>query len=95
MIISVDDSGYIMVSQFSGLLDITKVEYYSLDLNSDNTLTLKFYDLEKRLIKFYGKIQDPLKRTRTTSARSKESKSRKQTPKTPVDSRGEKSSSSD
>jgi len=49
--IKVPSTGKVLLSKFKNLIDISKVVYYSLDINEDKTLTLKFFDKNKKLIK--------------------------------------------
>lgn len=51
--ITVSPAGYIYLSDFDNMLDIDKVVFYRFKVNKDKTLTLKFYDKKKRLIKPY------------------------------------------
>jgi len=54
-IISLDGWGRISLYEFIDLIDIDKVEFYSIKLNKNKTLTLKFYDKKRKLLKLYGK----------------------------------------
>lgn len=42
-----------MLSAFRDLVNTAKVEFYTLKINKDKTLTIKFYDKGKKLIKPY------------------------------------------
>lgn len=50
-IVHVDGDGYMDIRQFSDIINIKKVAYYSLELVSDNRLNLYFYDKNKKLVK--------------------------------------------
>jgi hypothetical protein len=49
--ITVDKDGIICLYSFRDFIDTSKVEFYELKLNKDKTLTLKFYDKNKKLVK--------------------------------------------
>lgn len=51
MIIKLDNQGRLKLDEFKNFLDVTKVVYYKLETLKDKTLSLKFYDKNKRLIK--------------------------------------------
>lgn len=51
--IKVDKNGMVLLNDFSKLLDIDKVKFYSLTVNKDRTLKLKFYDNKKKLVRPY------------------------------------------
>lgn len=53
--IVLDSEGRIMLKQFEGLIDISSVAYYSIKKNKDKSLTLKFYDKKRKLVKPNGK----------------------------------------
>jgi hypothetical protein len=50
-IIKVDEYGRVPLENFSDLVDIDKVEYYSIKIKKDKSLSLKFYDKKKRVVK--------------------------------------------
>lgn len=54
MTITVPPSGLIDTVEFSNLLDISKCVYYTFKQNKDGTLSLTFYDKNKKRIKLYG-----------------------------------------
>jgi hypothetical protein len=56
MRITVDKDGTIPLWHFADLIDTDKVVYYKFKARKDGTLTIKFYDRNKRLIKPY-KVQ--------------------------------------
>lgn len=49
--VTVEEGGFIPLEAFSDMIDTSKVEYYSLKANKDQTLTVKFYDKKKKLVK--------------------------------------------
>lgn len=51
MIITVGKGGLVPLETFASFLDVSKIGYYSLKANKNKTLTLKFYDKKKKLIK--------------------------------------------
>jgi hypothetical protein len=53
-IIVVDDGGFVDIDQFKEYLDVEKIYYYVVKLNKDKTITLKFYDKKKKLVKPYA-----------------------------------------
>ena len=50
-IIKLDSKGRFPLTELEGLIDIAKIESYSLKLNKDKTLTLKFYDKKRKLVR--------------------------------------------
>jgi hypothetical protein len=52
--IKVDEDGGIALSSFSNWIDTSKVEFYDIEHNKNKTITIKFYDKKKKLIKPYG-----------------------------------------
>lgn len=44
MIVTVDDKGFISVEVFRQFVNVDKIDSYTLDVNDDGSLTLKFYD---------------------------------------------------
>jgi hypothetical protein len=54
-IIKVDKDGFVALDNFADVLDIGKVEFYSLKVNKDKTITVKFYDNKKKLVRAYEK----------------------------------------
>ena len=52
-IITVDKDGIVLLSCFRDWLDISKVEFYNMKINKDKTITVKFYDKKKKLVKPY------------------------------------------
>lgn len=53
--IVVSMGGFIRIEDFSDLVDTNRVVYYKLKVDKDKTLTIKFYDCQKKLVKPYGK----------------------------------------
>ncbi len=51
--IFVDRDGFIPLDVFYDLLDTSKVSSYSLKVNKDKTLAIKFYDSKKKLVRPY------------------------------------------
>lgn len=49
--VSTDERGFIRLDAFSGWINTGKVKYYSMDINEDRTVTVKFYDKNKKLVK--------------------------------------------
>ena len=49
--IKVGKDGFIKLSEFKTLIPVSKVKYYSIKENKNKTLSLKFYDRNKKLIK--------------------------------------------
>lgn len=52
--IHVDKDGILMLSAFRDWIDTSKVAFYSMKLNKNKTVSLKFYDKKKKLVKPYG-----------------------------------------
>lgn len=52
-IIKVDRDGGVALNYFVDLLDVDRVKFYNVKLNKDKTLTVKFYDKNKKLVKPY------------------------------------------
>ena len=52
--IKVHKGGFVHIDDFRDILDINKISYYTLRVNKDKTLSLKFYDKREKLIKPYG-----------------------------------------
>jgi hypothetical protein len=57
ILIHVGEDGFVSLNHFTDCIDIKKVKYYSVKLNSNQTLTLKFYDKNKKFIK--ASLPDP------------------------------------
>lgn len=55
MIIKVQEDGFVNLDEFKNLLDISLVVYYKLTIKKDKTISLKFYDKNKKLIKPYNR----------------------------------------
>jgi len=53
--IVVSMGGFIRIEDFSDLVDTNRVVYYKIKVNKDKTLTVRFYDDKKKLVKPYGK----------------------------------------
>lgn len=51
--IKVDKDGFVVLSDFSEWLDISKVKFYKLKANKDKTLHLTFYDNKRKKMKLY------------------------------------------
>lgn len=51
MIIKVKENGFVNLDEFKDLIDISKVVYYKLVAKKDKSLSLKFYDKDKKLVK--------------------------------------------
>jgi hypothetical protein len=51
--IRVDKDGMVLLKDFEDFLDIDKVKFYSLKVNKDKTLTLKFFDSKKKTVRPY------------------------------------------
>lgn len=49
--IVVPKDGYLSLEEFKDLIDIVKVKHYSIKVNKDKMLTIKFYDKKKKLIR--------------------------------------------
>ena len=49
--IGINAFGFIDLYEFEDFVDIDMVHYYKFKVNKDKTLTLKFYDKKKKLIK--------------------------------------------
>jgi hypothetical protein len=47
----VDNSGRLSLYDFRHWLDIYSVKFYSIKVNKDKTLTIKFYDRKRKRIK--------------------------------------------
>ena len=55
--IKIPKTGFVNLSNFEKLIDISKIMYY--DLTEDNgVLTLKFFDKRKKLVKPYGQEKE-------------------------------------
>jgi hypothetical protein len=52
--IKVDKDGMVMLSAFYDWLDISKVKFYNVKFNKDGTITIKFYNSKKKLVKPYA-----------------------------------------
>lgn len=50
-VIKIDSWGRIPLYSFRDWVDIYKVEYYSIKINKDKTLTVKFYDKKRKKLK--------------------------------------------
>ena len=48
---TIEGDGFIPLDVFRSFVDVDSVHYYRLKVNKDKTITLKFYDKNKRLIK--------------------------------------------
>lgn len=47
------EAGFVYLSEFSDIIDIAKVETYTVKHNKDKTIVIKFYDKNKKWIKPY------------------------------------------
>ena len=52
--IKADKGGLLLLKDFEDIVDTTKVQYYEWTLNKNKSLTLKFYDSKRKLIKPYA-----------------------------------------
>jgi hypothetical protein len=50
-IVTADKNGMILLKDFTEFLDMSKVKFYSLKINKDKAISIKFYDNEKKVIK--------------------------------------------
>jgi hypothetical protein len=55
MTIKVGKDGVVDLKHFKDMVDTSIVVYYSLKVNKDKTLSLKFYNKSKKLVKPYAK----------------------------------------
>lgn len=46
--VTVGKDGFISLEIFNEFIDIKKVKYYDLKMNEDKTITVKFYDKDKK-----------------------------------------------
>lgn len=53
-IVTVDKLGRLDLEDFRELVNVDRIEFYSLKVKKDKTLILKFYDKKKRLVKPNG-----------------------------------------
>lgn len=51
--IKVDKDGFLLLNQFDHWLDTRQVKFYCVRLNKDKTVTIKFYDAKKKLVRPY------------------------------------------
>lgn len=49
--IKLDSKGRFPLKDLEGLVDIDRVEFYTVKYNKNNTITLKLYDKKRKLIK--------------------------------------------
>lgn len=49
--VTVGKNGFIPLDTFAEFIDVTKVKFYDLKVNKDKTLTVKFYDKNKKKLK--------------------------------------------
>jgi hypothetical protein len=49
--VTIGKNGFIPLDTFSEFIDVTKVKFYDLKVNKDKTLTVKFYDKNKKKLK--------------------------------------------
>jgi len=52
--IKVDKNGFVVLSDFDGLLPTERVSYYEATTNKDGTVDLKFYDKNMKMVKPYA-----------------------------------------
>jgi len=50
-IVKVDRDGGIAMNHFVGWINVDRVKFYSVKSNKDKTLTVKFYDKNRKLVK--------------------------------------------
>ncbi len=50
-IIKLDNKGRFPLKELEDIMDITKIDSYTVKLNKDKTIILKFYDKKKKLVK--------------------------------------------
>lgn len=55
LVITLDINGCVPISAFNQIVDVQKVAHYSLKMNKNGTLTLKFYDSNGKLVRPYAK----------------------------------------
>ena len=53
--VKVHKGGFVYLKDFEGLIDTDKVHSYTIKVNKDKTLTIKFYDDKKKVVKPNGK----------------------------------------
>ena len=63
MTLTIPKSGIISLNKFKKLLDISKVEWYSLE-EKNGVIILKFYDKNRKVLKFYANINKKTKKAR-------------------------------
>ena len=68
MKVNVPRDGFIPLSKFEKLIDISKAMYYYLS-EEEGVLTLKLYDKGKKLIKPYEENQSKAKKAKTKKQR--------------------------
>lgn len=49
--ITVQAGGFVNIEDFKEFIDINKIAYYEFKLGTNKTITLKFYDKKKKLIR--------------------------------------------
>ncbi len=54
--IKINKNGFVDIKNFEHIIDISKVKFYSLVPSNDGTLSIKFYNSKKKLVKPYGKL---------------------------------------
>jgi hypothetical protein len=52
--IKIGMDGFVLIEEFSGWIDVSKVKFYSLTFNEDKSIVVKFYNKNKKLVKPYG-----------------------------------------
>ena len=52
--VKVDNNGVVLLSAFSEWVDVKRVKFYSLRVNKDKSLTLKFFDRNRKQLKPMG-----------------------------------------
>ena len=52
--VKVDKNGFVVLSDFDGLLPTERVSYYEATANKDGTVDLKFYDKNMKMVKPYA-----------------------------------------
>ena len=50
-IIKVRRGGFVSLKEFSDFFDISKIVTYTIKVNKDKSVSIKFYDSEKKLVR--------------------------------------------
>lgn len=51
--ISVDKNGFVFIEDFKDLLNVEIVQYYTIKARKDETIVVKFYDKNRKLVRPY------------------------------------------